>query len=267
MSEEDELLIEQEEEVTEVEEKADRTENPAYSLEDREKAQEDKAGAHGWVPLDQYVAKGGDPLNWRTAGEYNLFAELNSSMKRRERDFEARIEGIRKLTNAQLAVQREELLAQRDKAIEEGNVQSVHVLDKKINNLNQPVPVRSDATLDEWNANNPWVNEKTPKAIYARTVWGELLQAQVPIPEALNRLESEVKKHFPNKAAPAPTHVPEQERGKGSAGFKAKTHALTMSDVTSEEMKIYNALPGAWASEKEFLKAVEDDRKATRGGK
>jgi hypothetical protein len=105
----------------------------------------------------------------------------------------------------------------------------------------------------------------TPKAIFAKALWNELLNKQLPTSQALVELEKEVKKQFAPHSSKHASFVPETERGRGSAGFGRKAAVITMSDLTDEERLAYKALPGAWKSEKEFLQAVVDDRKAARG--
>jgi hypothetical protein len=255
--------LEHEEEIAEPEAKAEK---PAFTRADWEKTQEEKAAASGWKPFEEYVEGGGDPAKWRTADAYNLYGEMVGTIKRQEQDFNQRTEGLVKYTQAQLAVQREQLLAQRDAAIESGNKAEVHKLDKQLEQTNiqvTPTTTHGVVTLNEWNAKNAWITEDTPKANHAHAVFNRAIQSGATIETAISKVETEIAKHFPTVKPKA--HVPETERGRGSVGFKGKQAALTMGDLTQQEAAIFRAMPNAWKSEKEFLQAVADDRKAARG--
>lgn len=260
------LENEPQEEVTEAPEVPAKAEKPSFSMEDWQKTQEEKAASSGWKPFDEYVSSGGDPAKWRTADAYNLYGEMVGTIKRQEQDFHQRTEGLVKYTQAQLAVQREQLLAQRDSAIESGNKAEVHKLDKQIEQTNihvAPPSTQSNAALAEWNEKNKWIFEDSPKATYAHSVFQRALQSGATVQDAISRVDTEIARHYP--VAKPKAHVPETERGRGSVGFKGRQAALTMSDLTQQEAAIFRAMPNAWKSEKDFLQAVADDRKAARG--
>jgi hypothetical protein len=235
-------------------------EAPKFSLDDWHESQEAKASSAGWQPFDDFIEGGGDPDKWRDASAFNTYGELIGTVKKQAADFESRLEGVTKLGQAQLAAQRQTLIKERDEAIENGQVKAVHAIDQQLHNLNQPVQPQRIAELEQWNADNPWIMDKSPKAIYARAIWGDLLAQNMPVGQALAALEGEVKKNFP--PPPRQTHVPDSEKGRVSAGLKSRTAALTMADVTQQELNYRKALPDAWASDKEFLQAVADNRKA-----
>jgi hypothetical protein len=238
-----------------------------FSREDWQRAQEEKASSSGWKDFDDYVAEGGDPAKWKTADAFNTFGELIGTIKQTKRDFEQRIEGVHKLSQAQIAAERARLSAERDQAIDDGNRATVHALDKQIQNLNvNPVPVTNTA-LDDWNAQNAWIFEDSPKSSRAKDVFGRAVASGKPINEAIELVEADIRKNFAIKREEKPANIPESERGRGSAGFgKGKSTSLSMSDLSRDEMLAYKAMPGAWKSEKEFLQAVADDRKAAKGG-
>lgn len=246
-------------------------EKTKFSREDWEHSQRDKASKSGWKDFDDYVTEGGDPDKWKTADAFNLAGEFMSTLRRKDADFERRLEGVQKLSQAQLEVQRTELTAKRDEMIEQGKVKEVHVLDKQIDTLTQQQQMPSHHphmdTLNEWNSNNAWINEKTPKASHARLYWSELSNSGTPIPQALSMLEAEIKKHFPPQSTQRTATLPETESSKGSRGFTQKTSALTMADLNDEERLAWRHMGHAWKSEKEFLQAASDMRKATKGGK
>lgn len=239
---------------------------PAFSLEDWQHAQEEKASASGWKPFDEYVSSGGDPTKWKTADAFNVYGEMIGTIRKTQKEFDQRLEGVHKLSQAQLAAERARLQAERDNAIDDGDKSKVHALDKQINSLNvAPVP-QSNSELDEWNAKNPWIFEDSPKTDRAHSIFTRTVNAGKSVSEAIAAVEADIAKHFSPKPQQQRAHIPESEKGRGSAGFGKKTSALTMSDLTREEQAAYHHLPGAWKDEKEFLQAVADDRKAAARG-
>lgn len=258
MSDEQELVEGLEAEVEqEVEVKA-----PSYSRDDWQKAQEEKASSNGWKDFDEYVSEGGEPGKWKTADAYNIYGELVGTIKQNKRDFEQRIENVHKLSQAQIAAERTRLYAERDQAIDDGNKAAVHALDKQLNTLNVAPVAQTNTDLDEWNSRNEWIFEDSPKSDRAKSVFGRAVASGKSVSQAIAEVESDIRKSF---AAPSkPGNIPEAERGKGSAGFGKKSATITMGDLTRDEKLAYQAMPHAWKSEKEFLQAVLDDRKASR---
>lgn len=257
----------QEQEQEQAKEQPKEPAKPSFSLEDRERIQEDKARQSGWKPLDEYLAEGGDPTNWKTAGEFNIFGEMLSTIRNNKRDFEHRLEGVQKLTQAQLAAQREQLLSKRDEAIEAGQVKDVHRLDKQIQALDvQPVHPQVHAALDNWNAENPWIFEESPKSAYARQVFAREISMGKPVEAAISAVNAEISKHYPAKTI-KPATLPDTERGRGPAGFNKSQKSLSMSDLTDEERMAWKHMGHAWKSEKEFLQAALDLRNAAKGAK
>jgi hypothetical protein len=252
----------------EIIEKPEVKETPKPSRADWQARQEEKASKSGWKDFDAYVEEGGDPDKWKTADAFNTYGELIGTVKRQKQEFEQRLEGVQRLSEAQLSAQREQLLKERDAAIEAGGkdaAKEVRALDKQIQATYVAPTQQVDATLEEWNAENQWIKEKTPKAIYARAVWAELLQAQTPIPQALKQLEADIKKHYPPPAA-KPVTLPEGERGSGPKGFgKGGPKAATMDSLTSEEAAIWKHSGHMWKNDqKAFLQSVNDLRKGDK---
>jgi hypothetical protein len=243
-------------------------ETPKPTREDYDRLQREKASKDGWTDFDAWVEAGHDPADWRDAQAYNEFLSFKGTLTRKTQEFNQRLEGVQRLSEAQLAAQRSQLEAERDALIEEGGKnKEVKAIDRQIQATYVPVAPQVDATLDQWNAENQWINEKTPKAIYARTVWSELLAANTPIPQALEKLEADIKKHYP-PVTHKPATVPDSERGSGPKGFnKGSSKAATMDSLTAEERKIWGHSAHMWkGDEKRFLQSVTDSRNAAKGG-
>ena len=249
----------------------DKPEVPAFSRETFEQTQKEQAAAKGWEDYEAFVEKGGDPAKWRSAEAFNLYGEMVGELKRTRQDFDSRLEGVHNLAQAQLKVQREQLLAERDALIEEGGrTKEVGVIEKKIDALNIPQPVQRSAILDQWNAANPWILEDSPKSTRAYAVYDRAMKSGQTIEQAIQAVETDIAKHFPKTTPNRPAHIPESEKGKGSKGFGggggAKT--ATMDTLTEEERAIWKHSASMWKNDqKSFLQSVNDRRSVDKGAK
>ena len=243
-------------------------ETPKPTRDEYDRIQKEMASKSGWKDFDDYIAEGGDPAKWKTADAFNTYGELIGTVKRKEQEFNQRLQGVQQLAEARLAAQREELMAKRDAAIELGDLKEVKSIEKQMNAIPVQTPqmVPGMAELQEWNAKNAWVTEKTPKAAFARELWNDLQQSGTPVVQALAVLENEVSKHFPAQETHRKTTIPETEKGRTGGFSKSTSRAITMNDLTTQEQYIYKHSGHMWKSEKEFLQSVQDSRKA-EGGK
>lgn len=244
-------------------------EAPKPSRADWEARQIERASKSGWKDFDAYIEEGGDPDKWKTADAFNVYGELIGTVKRQKAEFDQQVTGLVTMTQAQLATQRAELKVRREEFIEEGGKsKEVKALDRQIEALSQPVLPQSNTVLDDWNAENQWINEDSPKAVYAKDVFGREIRAGKSVEAAIATVESGLKKHYP-PAAHKPATVPENERGSGAKGFgKQSKTAVTMESLTSEERAIWKHSGSMWKNDpKEFLKSVQTLREADKGGK
>lgn len=239
-------------------------ETPKPSRADYDRIQAEKASKNGWKDFDAFVEEGGDPEKWKTADAFNTYGELIGTVKRQQAEFHQRLEGVQRLSEAQLAAQRAELTAKRDDLIDEGGkAKEVKALDKQLQALEQPIVQQTNPILDNWNAENPWINEDSPKAAYAKQVFGQSVASGKSIADAVADVEAGIKKHYPPQART--TTIPESERGAGPKGFNNKPKAVTMDTLTSEEANIWKHSAGMWKNDqKAFLQSVQDSRSAKR---
>ena len=243
-------------------------EAPKFSREDYDRIQRETAAKSGWKDFDDYVAEGGDPAKWKTADAFNTYGELIGTVKKKEVEFQQRLQGVQQLAEARLAAQREELLAKRDAAIELGDVKEVHKIEKQMSAIPQPMPQMHPEIhiLNEWNAKNAWVNEKTAKGAFARELWADFQRSNTPVSQALAAIDEAVAREFPAPKAPPPARIPESEKGRGSAGFgKSQAKAVTMETLTAQERSIWEKTGHFWKDQKAFLQSVTDSRKAEGG--
>lgn len=237
-------------------------EQPSYQDE-----QEAIARKSGWKPEDEFE---GDKSQWKSAEVFNVNGEWIQKVKAQnkriddiENGFNKRLENAAKLHEIQLKTQKAELVRKRDEAIDLADRETANSYQNDIDSLNiQPAqePVNDSSVLDQWNAANPWIMGTDPKAAYAVSRFNAYSGSGMSHTQAIAAMEADVGKAFPN-VNPNRSNQPLTEGGT-KPGRKAAAKKLSMSDLTSEERKYQAAMPGAWASEAEFLQAVQDSRSA-----
>ena len=238
-----------------------------WTQERWQESQEETARQYGWKPFDEYVEEGGDPKEWRTAEGFNIRGEFIGKLRDKDKDVERivedRVSGVKKLYEAQINT----LKGKRDQAITEGDVEQVHAIEKEINELEKP-PVqqpRVDQELEnEWNAKNTWINEDSPKSVYAISQYTKYVQMGMGTADALSKVDKDIAREFPQQTKQRTT-IPSGEKGKGPKGFqKPKAASVSFDDLTPAEKTIWDNMPEAWGNDVDkFLKAVADDRQAS----
>lgn len=243
-------------------------EAPKVTREDYDRLQREKASKEGWTDFDDWVAAGKDPSGWRDAQAYNEYLSFKGTLTRKTQEFNQRLEGFQRLSEAQLSAQREQLLKEREALIDEGGKsKEVKALDKQIQATYVPPPQQTNPVLDQWNAENAWINEDSPKSVYAKDLFRREVTGGKTIEQAIAAVESGLKKHYPPAAA-KPATLPESERGSGAKGFgKNSAKGATMDTLTDEERKIWGHSAHMWKNDqKKFLQSVTDSRNAAKGG-
>ncbi len=223
----------------------------------REQHQQDLASQHGWKPLNDWVKGGGDPNEWRPAGEFNQVGEFGRKLKQRDQTHTEELQSVRKVVDAQRKV----LERQLDQAVDAGDKDAAKVIREDIKNLEQPI-ARKPQEVTDWEARNPDVYEQTPKGAFMREQWHLMLpsvqQGRLSMVEALSKLDEKIAASFP----PPRGKVPPVERGNGSRGVRQSSKAVTMDDLTTEEAYLWKTCSSMWkGDEKSFLKSVSSSRK------
>tara|TARA_R110000744_G_scaffold246942_1_gene363467 strand:- start:30806 stop:31687 length:882 start_codon:yes stop_codon:yes gene_type:complete len=234
-----------------------------------------KASSNGWTDKDTWIESGKDPDDWVSANRFNekgdmldQIKSLRDNVTSSKQDFEQRLDNQQKLANIQLEAQRKELTSQRRDAIENADVDRADEIQGEIDALNTaPVQAKpaaattSQQSEDNWNTNNPWILEETPKAAYAKQQYSVALGRGESSEDAIKSMESKVAEHFPANN-PRRESAPAQESNRSKPGNKAPARKLQWSDITGEERKLYDNMPDAWSNKDEFLTAVADSRKS-----
>lgn len=256
--------LEQEEVVEETAEKPDEEKlTPEQSYEAK---QEEKASQEGWKPYDEFVENGGDPEKWVPAAIFNVRGEFIGKLKDQDKQFNERLQGVNQLHEAQLKIQREELMSERADAIKEGGQQAVDrvaAIDKQLDTLSQaPVQNAVPPELQEWNQKNSWIKQAGARSVFAQTNFAQAIQAGKSITDAIKHVEELDRRDFPQTTTKKPKEPAALSEGGSKPGSKPSPKSLTWEDLTSDEVKIYNAMPGGWKDKAHYLKAVADARKS-----
>lgn len=229
-----------------------------------EAAQQEQAKKGGWQDLNDWIESGKDAKDWVPAHHFNLKGEFIGKIKAKDREFEERLSAVQQLHNKQLEIQRQELIDKRDAAALQGGeegAKAVREIQGQLDELNTPQQpaFQPSPVLEQWNEQNPWINEPSPKSTYARTVFQNALRAGATQEAAVMAVDLEINKHFPETAESKPKgKVPPTERG-SKPGRKAGNNVkLTMNDLTQTERKMLAAFP-KWSDEKK-LQTVADAR-------
>lgn len=235
-----------------------------FTEETYKEKQEDKARSFGWKPLEEYIEDGKDPNEWVSAEMFNMKGDFIGRLKNKDRDVERivneRVAGVKKLYEGQIKA----LTKDRDTAISDGDVQRVHELDQEINSLRAPPVQHTNSAIEQWNNDNPWINEVSPKSSYAKEIFAVYANQGITPEAALQKVEADLAKSFPATPKKPAGNVPASEKGAGAKGFrKSKSPAVSEADLTRAEKMLWGEMPEAWGNDiNTFLKAVQDDRSA-----
>jgi hypothetical protein len=228
----------------------------------------------GFMSKEDYVAKGGHPDDWRSPREFRERGELIKQKKELEqkltaveRRTENEIKNLNMLHEIRLKSEREELLRQRDDAIDVADKAEVKRIDKLIEANDdqtaivqpQVQAVQKALEIQEWEAENPWcMNLDDPRTPLAQKVFGEELAKGASNTKALIAVEKMLAAKF-SKPEVNRDQAVESSR---TAGKVQNSGKLSWSQLTPAEEKYY--LPSQWASKEDFLKAVANIRKGDK---
>jgi len=235
--------------------------------DDKALTAEDVAREGGWKPIEEWE---GDKKEWRSAEVFNERGDWIQRHKVQEKrlndmesSFNTRMDNANKLHQQQIELQKADLINKRDASIDLADKDAANGYQEQIDKINanpvESAPASNDqGTLDTWNTANPWILGTEPKAAYAKQQFALYQGQNMSASAALAAMESDVNRAFPDINPNRDNH-PSSEGG-SKPGKKRGARKLSMSDLTSEELKYYRAMPDAWGSQADYLQAVQDTR-------
>jgi hypothetical protein len=229
----------------------------------------------GFMSKEDYVAKGGNADDWRSPREFRERGELIKRTKAAEQRVEAierrtenEIKNLNMLHEIRLKSELEQLLRQRDDAIDVADKAEVKRIDRLIEaNEDQTAIVQPQVQqqsqkaqeIQEWEADNPWcMNLDDPRTPLAQRIFSEELAKGSSTTKALIAVEKMLAAKFSKPDVNRDQHV-ESSRTAGKIQSSSK---ITWSQLTPQEERYY--IPSQWASKEDFLKAVVNIRKGDK---
>jgi hypothetical protein len=246
-----------------IEEVAEEPEEPEYS-EDELKAMD-----QGWTRKDEFK---GNPDNWKPAKQFLEWGEMRDTIKQLKdqnrqisKSVDERLENNNKIWRAQLEAKNKELEQQFNRAVEEGDIDAAtaardqqHDINNQIANIAPPQEQQNDqAVIAEFNYNNAWLFENTPRAQKANA----RLQLSAAKGMSLTDTIEDFNQWLATEGKEAPVNpnrnTVSSVASSAPAPRQKKERSLSMGDLSSEERK----LRVLFADDKTFLKSVQDMRK------
>lgn len=239
---------------------------------------EQKAWADGWRPEDQFE---GNKANWKTAGEYNLYGEMQvqirdakSEARRVAADADARIANLNRLHQAQQESTIAELRRQQRDAVSDMDTEKYDQLQDKIDKtqaavVQQPQQQGKLPQIEEWERNNAWsADANDDRTRQANSFYAIAIQKPgATIESCLEYVDNNLAKLYPelSKAKSNPrreiqtmTEQSSTPRPRNRGGKE-----LSMSDLTQSERSDWEKFGKMmFNDEKQYLKSVSDARKA-----
>ncbi len=260
----------------------DEEQSPAEIVEEQEEeapdlnAAEQKAWDGGWRPEEQFK---GDPENWKTAREYNLYGEMQGQIREAKAETrreaaknDERITNLNKLHEASKKAAIQDLKAQQREAVEEADTEKYDKIQTQIDNQKvetEAVTPGKDPAVAEWEAKNDWINDTgSEKYAQAQAAWGIAAQRGMDNQAALNFVDSQLAKLYPDEAQQEAPRNPRREAAtmtETSTRRSTRQRAnkeLTMNDLSRDEQRQWSQFgQEMFGDEKSYLKAVADARK------
>lgn len=230
------------------------------------------AAKSGHQSYEQFLANGGNADDYQTPeqfmalkGPLKRIKEQSRHIKRMEKDFNDRLEGLNTIHKSQLESQKATLMAQRDQALDDYDKDKARAYQTQIDNIQTQQPAPSPQSqmsqdLVDWNNDpaNDWFKTDKAKATYASVQFEEYRNQGHDDVTAIRLMESDVSRRFRDVNHNI-TGAPAMERG-SKPGAKPPPKRITMDDLTHEETNIWHHSGKMWASKDAFLKSVQDSR-------
>lgn len=241
----------------------------------------------GWRPKEEFK---GDPDKWVNALEYIKRSEDKSEKRyNQNRNLKKSMQAITKATQLQLKKMKEEhnkelqtLIAERDEAVKDGDVDRFKELEKDIENHKKDAPedpekITQDektAAYNDFKERNAWYGGKDDESkkltILANGIGAELQSEDFDPEEFFEEIEKRMEPYV-KRLKTAKNETTKTKGGSPVAdGDKSKRSSgktLSYADLTPEEKKILDELKESINDfdEKQYLKDVAEVRSSGNG--
>lgn len=239
-------------------------------------AAEQRAWNDGWRPEDQFE---GNPENWKTAGEYNLYGEMQAQVReakaetrRIQSQTEAQITSLNKYHEGKRQAELADLKAQQREAVDHADTERFDRLQTQIDEHQSPLPDVDTGKAPEiaaWEASQgEWINNPNDERTIQANAFYAIAAAKpgATYDSALKYVDDNLSKLYPeqkpqtNPRREMPTMT---EQSRRPAGRQRSGKELTMNDLTASERSDWEKFGSQmFTDEKQFLKSVADARKA-----
>ena len=266
MSEELQAAVEEGETVDQQEQHEEVVEQPELN------PTEQKAWDQGWRPEEDFE---GNPDNWKTAKEYNMYGEFQGQLRdeknrqqRKEQEFEDSIANLNKLHDKRQEAAVSALKVQQRQAVDEADTERYDQLQTEIDGheaVTETAAPAKDPVIKAWEKENPWINNVTDeKTLQAQAFFNVAAgRSGATAQSSLDYVDEQIAKLYPeqtNARRDMATQT-EQPSKPAARATSRRTRDLTMNDLTRDEAEEHKQFGNMFASDKDFLKAVQDARK------
>lgn len=229
-----------------------------------------------YISIEKWEAMGRDPKDWQSPKEFKATTEiisLKKALRQKNEEVDSRLANMSLLHQAQLSRQRQELISQRDDAIDIADRKKVNDLDRQIaaidneTSLAKPneAPINIPKAVVEWNQENSWLTPDHPLRQKANKVYEDAIADGETIRGALKIVDTELAKlNAPKIANKVP---PKSMVDSPKQGIVHKNDApIAWSSLSSQEQAIWDEgfFPDTKEGKSRFLQACADDRRSRK---
>lgn len=220
---------------------------------------EDRKYAKGWNPegeksLEHFISDG---------KMMEQISSLRAENKKMQNDFETRTKNLVKMHEIQQANLRKDLEAELEEAVNMSDLEKVKRVQQEMAELDD-APAQQPAEVDvsvveQWNSDNPWIDEPTPKAAYAKDIFAQQVRSGVSLEQAIEVVNTKIAEHYPEEEQqrPARTTTSRSVPGRQSQGRKLSWNDLDRGEIDFWDRGGKDMFGG---DRDEYLKTVQDAR-------
>lgn len=229
---------------------------------------EQKALEQGWKPKDQFE---GDAADFIDAPEFVRRGELFQKIEKQSREVRQLKEALEafkqhhtKVKEVEYARALKAVEAERRQAFADGDHDKFFALEQQIDAIKEeasivkaeakaPVVPEVPPALEDWISKNTWYQSNRAMTALADRIGMECRQANMPVEKALQKIDEEIRKEFPEKFNRSRPPSPEGATRTGTGA--SRSDSFKMSD---EERVVMRKIVGSGVmTEAEYIKELK----------